>query len=105
MKRSLFLFVCILGITGSILAQNNSKDNSDAAAKAILDKVSAKFKTFNGVQSNFNLVVEDKSGKVQGNKKGTVMMKGSKYRVTLAGQEIFCDGKNILSRQVHPRIL
>lgn len=95
MKTSLYLLVTILAINGSILAQNNSQGSSDAAAKAILDKVSAKFKTFKAVQSNFNLIVEDKNGKTQGNKKGTVLMKGPKYRVSITGQEIFCDGKNI----------
>ncbi|MGZ5248351.1 MAG: LolA family protein, partial [Flavitalea sp.] len=41
------------------------------------------------------LKVEDAKGKVQGVKKGTVYMKGSKYRVNITGQEIFCDGKNV----------
>ncbi len=95
MKTSLYLIIVILGISGSLLAQNNSKGSSDAAAKSVLDKVSAKFKTFKGVQSNFTLLVEDKNGKIQGNKKGTVMMKGPKYRVNISGQEIFCDGKNV----------
>lgn len=82
-----FFFFC----TGIIaLAQN-----SDPNAKQILDKVSAKFKTYKAVQSAFNLKVEDAKGKLQGNKTGTVFMKGSKYRVVMQGQEIFCDGKNV----------
>lgn len=76
-------------------AQNNSIGKSDPAAKALLDAVSAKFKSFKAVQAVFNLKAEDGKGKVQGNKKGTVFMKGNKYRVTITGQEIFCDGKTI----------
>nr|WP_214447258.1 outer membrane lipoprotein carrier protein LolA [Flavihumibacter rivuli] len=76
-------------MAGSVSAQ------SDPAAKAVLDGVSAKFKTFSAVQSSFTLQVEDGKGKVQGVKKGTVYMKGTKYRVSITGQEIFCDGKNI----------
>ena len=79
------------------IALNNSLGNNDPSAKAILDKVSAKFKTFKGVQSGFNLTVEDSKGKIQGNKKGTVFMKGTKYRVSLTGQEIYCDGRNVWS--------
>jgi len=60
-----------------------------------LDGVSAKFKTYKGVQANFTLGVEDGKGKSQGTKKGIVYMKGSKYRVSITGQEIFCDGNNI----------
>lgn len=78
-----------------MLAQNNSRGNNDPSAKTILDKVSAKFKTFKGVQSAFNLKVEDAKGKVQGDKKGNVYMKGTKYKVALTGQEIFCDGNNV----------
>ena len=95
MKRQLFLFIGFSALTLVSIAQNNSLGNSDPAAKNILDKVSAKFKTFKGVQSAFNLKVEDAKGKLQGNKKGTVYMKGPKYRVTVTGQEIFCDGTNI----------
>ena len=57
-------------------AQNNSIGKSDPAAKALLDAVSAKFKSFKAVQAVFNLKAEDGKGKVQGNKKGTVFMKG-----------------------------
>jgi outer membrane lipoprotein carrier protein len=72
-----------------------AQTSSDPAAKVILDKVSAKFKTYKAVQSGFSLKVEDAKGKLQGNKTGTVFMKGAKYRVTISGQEIYCDGKNV----------
>ena len=69
--------------------------SSDPEAKKILDAVSNKFKTFKAVQSNFTLQIEDAKGKIQGTKKGVVFMKGDKYRITITGQEIFSDGKNI----------
>ncbi|MBS1565879.1 MAG: outer membrane lipoprotein carrier protein LolA [Bacteroidetes bacterium] len=78
-------------VTG--LAQGN-----DPAAKKILDNVSAKFKTFKGVQAAFTLKVEDGAGKVQGIQKGTALMKGNKYRLSLSGKEtkeIYCDGVTI----------
>jgi outer membrane lipoprotein carrier protein len=93
--RFFYLLTALSLITIAGNAQNNSLGTNDPTAKAILDKVSARFKTFKGVQSGFNLIVEDGKGKVQGNKKGTVYMKGTKYRVSLTGQEIFCDGKNV----------
>lgn len=61
----------------------------------MLDAVSAKFKTFKAVQSNFTLQVEDGNGKIQGTKKGTVWMKDGKYKVNITGQEIYCDGKTV----------
>lgn len=92
-KIPLFLTFALLSIAS--FAQNNSLGNSDPAAKNILDAVSKKFKSFKAVQAAFTLKVEDQKGKVQGTKKGTVFMKGQKYRVTITGQEIFCDGKDV----------
>ncbi|MBO9565405.1 MAG: outer membrane lipoprotein carrier protein LolA [Niastella sp.] len=97
--RSALLFCSLLlaGLTG--FTQNKIGDqpvSSDPAAKKVLDEVSAKFKTYKAVQAAFALKNEDAKGKVLDNKKGTVSMKGSKYRVSLAGgAEIFCDGSNI----------
>jgi outer membrane lipoprotein carrier protein len=91
-----YLLVGSLFLTFSFVhAQSNSLGSSDPAAKKVLDAVSAKFKTYKGVQANFTLGVEDGKGKNQGVKKGVVYMKGSKYKVSITGQEIFCDGNNV----------
>jgi outer membrane lipoprotein-sorting protein len=68
---------------------------SDPAAKAILDAVSAKFKTFTTVQAGFSYKVENASGKALSSKTGTILMKGTKYRVSFSGQEIFCNGTTV----------
>lgn len=94
MKQLALIIVALLTLNIGF-AQNNSLGKSDPAAKSLLDAVSAKFKSFKAVQAIFSLKAEDAKGKVQGNKKGTVFMKGNKYRVTITGQEIFCDGKTI----------
>jgi len=86
-----FYLAMTLWISGSVvLAQTN-----DPQAKQILDAVSSKFKTFNSVQAGFTYKVEDGKGKTMSTKTGTVWMKGNKYRVSFAGQEIFSDGKTI----------
>jgi len=90
MKQRFLPLLAICIATVSVFAQS-----SDPAAKAILDGVSAKFKTYKAVQAGFTLKVEDAKGKLQGSKKGTVYMKGAKYKVAVTGQEIFCDGKSI----------
>lgn len=69
--------------------------SSDPAAKKILDAVSAKFKTFKTVQGKFSLKVENAAGKTLGTKTGTVFMKGTKYRISVTGQEIFSDGSTV----------
>ena len=95
MMKNFYLALVCFFFAASVSAQNNSLGSNDPAAKAILDAVSKKFKTFKAVQAVFTLKIEDSKGKTQGTKKGTVFMKGSKYRITITGQEIFCDGKDI----------
>lgn len=67
----------------------------DAKAKAILDKVSAKFKTMSSLKANFSLSINDAKGKSKGNKTGTFLMKGNKYRVNMSGQQIICDARSV----------
>lgn len=77
----------------SVLSVAQTK--SDPAAKAILDAVSAKFKTFTTVEATFSYKVENAAGKALSNKTGSIKMKGTKYRVSFSGQEIFCNGTTV----------
>lgn len=88
---SLILSVIVLSVT----AQPKDLGTSDPNAKKILDAVSAKFKSFKAVQAKFSLTIENSAGKAMGNKSGMVFMKGSKYRINVTGQEIYCDGANV----------
>lgn len=85
-------FVCCFSAGFS---QLNSLGKSDPQAKIILDKVSAKFKTYKTITASFTLSITDAVGKIEGTKRGIVYMKGSKYRVNISGQEIYSDGDNI----------
>lgn len=68
---------------------------NDPGAKQVLDAVSAKFKTFKSVKAGFSYKVENAAGKALSTQNGTILMKGTKYRVSFGGQEIFCDGKTV----------
>jgi outer membrane lipoprotein carrier protein len=93
MMKRFFTMALLVGIVMPGQAQTGV--TNDPAAKKILDGVSAKFKTYKGVQLLFTLKVEDGKGKLQGSQNGTVYMKGNKYRISMAGKEnkeIFSDG-------------
>lgn len=94
MKR-IFTLLTLTAISFLSFAQPKGMGSSDPEAKKVLDAVSAKFKTFKAVQAKFNLKIENAAGKAIGSKSGTVYMKGSKYRISVTGQEIFCDGSNV----------
>ena len=90
------IVTCLLLGTGFFFAraQNNSLGKNDPDAKKVLDALSTKLKSFKAVQSNFSLKVEDSKGKPQGSKSGVIYLKGSKYHISMAGMEIYCDGKD-----------
>lgn len=73
----------------------SAQAKNDPAAKAILDGVSAKFKTFTTVQASFTYKVENAAGKALSSKNGSIKMKGTKYYVLFSGQEIFCNGTTV----------
>jgi outer membrane lipoprotein carrier protein len=92
-----FYITIILAMFGLFVFAQSKDTKSDPDAIAILNAVSTKFKTFNSVQASFAYKVEDAKGKVMSSKKGDVLMKGTKYRVSFGGQEIFSDGKTVWS--------
>lgn len=102
MKSIFFLIslVCAFSFHSVNAQPPKGMGKSDPQAKAVLDAVSSKFKTYKTVKASFTLKIEDAAGKVQGSKTGTVMMKGVKYRVSITGQEIFCDGATIWTYDV-----
>lgn len=82
-------------LSGIVTLKGFGQATNDPDAKKILDAVSTKFKTFKTVKAGFTYKVENAAGKVLSSKTGSVSMKGTKYRVTIVGQEIFCDGINV----------
>lgn len=97
MKRILLLAMLAGGVVTSGMAQSkaslNSLGKNDPKAKAILDGVSKKFSQLKSVVANFVLKIEGANNSVTDSKKGTVYLKGAKYKVNLDGQEIISDNK------------
>ena len=93
--KKLYLLTSILFL--GMVTHSQTAVKSDPEAKKVLDAVSQKFKSFKSALAKFVYKVENSAGKVLSNKTGQVSMKGTKYRVSFAGQEIYCDGANIWS--------
>ncbi len=95
MKRifTLFAFASVTLLATAQPGKNPTK--SDPDAKKILDAVSTKFKTFASPQASFTYQVENAQGKALSTKRGTVVMKGNKFKVSMEGMEIFSDGRTV----------
>ena len=75
-------------------AQQKGFGQNDPEAKKVLDAASTKVKGYKTLKTTFTFKLESANGKTNETKKGTMFLKGTKYRVIFAGQEIFCDGAN-----------
>lgn len=94
--KKLFTFLTFASMTFLATAQaGKNPTKSDPEAKKILDAVSAKFKTFASPQASFTYQVENAQGKALSTKRGTVVMKGNKFKVSMDGLEIFSDGRTV----------
>ena len=86
MKKLIVLF--LLSITNITLAQ-------DKKAEAILNAMSAKYKSYKSYNAVFSYGVENSAGKVGQSFSGNVTVKGDKFLLKTAGQEIYNNGKDI----------
>ena len=87
--KEIMTFVILL-LTFSCFSQTK-----DPKATALLDEVSAKTKSYKSIKADFSYMMENKQAKINEEKKGSLLLSGDKYRLTVAGQVVICDGKTI----------
>ena len=73
----------------------NAYAQDDVKAKAILDELSAKTKAYTNIKASFSYNMENKASKVNETQEGTIYIKGNKYKLEIAGQEVISDGKSV----------
>jgi outer membrane lipoprotein carrier protein len=89
--KELFIFISIFLSTSFLTAQQ------DPEAGKILDKVSAKAKSNQTIQSDFELVIENKRENQTSKSKGVIKIKGEKYYMESMGTQVYFDGKTLWS--------
>jgi len=88
MKITLSIFMLFLSFTCF-------SQTKDPKATALLDEVSTKTKSYKSIKADFSYSMENKQAKINEEKKGSLLLSGDKYRLTVAGQVVICDGKTI----------
>ena len=76
--------VYLLGQSLTVQAQNDPK------AEAIIKKVAAVYKSYSTIKASFTLTTTPVSGRASV-EKGNVWLKGKKFRLDYASQEIYCN--------------
>jgi outer membrane lipoprotein carrier protein len=88
MKNIIVILLLILNYCG--FAQTK-----DPAATALLDEVSAKTKSYKSMKADFSYTMQNKQAGINEEKTGTLLVSGDKYKLSIAGQIVICDGKTI----------
>jgi outer membrane lipoprotein carrier protein len=88
MKRLTMLAMMLLGFVIAVQAQKVT----DKKAKELLDETAAKIQSYKTIKIDFSFT-ESEENKEGTSRKGRVWVKGNKYQLRFAGQEVFCDGK------------
>ncbi len=83
MKKQVILWIVFALIAGHAFGQKNEE------AKAILDKMSQKYKAMGAFRATFSWQMESKVEDMQESFSGEVTVKGNKYRLDLGDQEIY----------------
>ena len=83
-----FLFIALCGL--KVNAQID-----DSKAKATLDGVSSKMKSYTTMKIEFSYTMLNTKTNVNETKSGTIQIKGNKYHLEVGGQIVFCDGKTV----------
>lgn len=97
------LFVCFVLVSAAVSSAFAQQDK-DAAAKKILAQVSAKYRAYDVIKTDFSFIYEDRQAGTKDTQTGTLISrsKSNKFRVTIydqadqavVGQEIISDGKS-----------
>lgn len=90
MFNKIYSFIAAILISTVVL-----NAQTDTEAKKILDKLSEKTKSYKTVEVEFTFIVDNKDQKINETTKGTLKMKGEKYRLTMKDQEIICNGQKV----------
>ena len=82
--RTTLLFALIL--TNQLLFSQAKKTSEE-----ILKDVSEKTKSYSSIKVNFTYNMDNPGAKVHESETGTLLVKGDKYRLDIAGQNVICD--------------
>ncbi|MBR5973259.1 MAG: outer-membrane lipoprotein carrier protein LolA [Paludibacteraceae bacterium] len=89
MKRQIFIVISFL-ISVLSFAQETAVDPK---AKALLDKAIVAFETKKGLSADFVIKVENSRNEKSENFQGNVLLKGEKFKLSLADVDTYFDGK------------
>lgn len=86
--------IIIILLFGTFLI-SNTLAQQDPEAKKILDRVAAKSKQYLSIQTDFELVIENRRDDFTSSSKGSLKMKGDKYYMESLNTKVYFDGTTL----------
>jgi outer membrane lipoprotein-sorting protein len=93
MKKILLTVIAFVTLY-SIQAQKEEK------AREILEQVTAKTKSYSSIKIKFKYIMDNRAEDMKDTTKGTVYLKGDKFKLFFQGNEVFSDGATMWTHQV-----
>lgn len=94
------IFIFLLSSSGAVNAvaqEATAFGKSGPEAKAILDKAAKEYASYNSLKADFTMQTSNTENKVLNSNKGTIWLKGEKFKFSLGSQTVFCDGATLWS--------
>ena len=90
-NRILLLVVFSTPIAIALQAQKPA----DKSADKLLNLISTRYKNFKTIKADFIYSIESKAENISEKQKGSIYVKGNKFRLDIADQVIMCDNKTV----------
>jgi outer membrane lipoprotein-sorting protein len=68
---------------------------ADKSADKLLNLISTRYKNFKTIKADFIYSIESKAENISEKQKGSIYVKGNKFRLDIADQVIMCDNKTV----------
>ncbi|MEI6507923.1 MAG: outer membrane lipoprotein carrier protein LolA [Bacteroidota bacterium] len=89
MKKIVFIILSLF-VVSELSAQM-----VDVKADKLLKIISTRYKKFKSIKADFVYSIESKADKLHEKQKGTIIIKGNKFKLDIAGQIIICDNETV----------
>jgi outer membrane lipoprotein-sorting protein len=92
MRKNITIALTVITLLVAGMSQLTAQD---ATANKILRNVSTTYQTYKTIKAGFTITINNTQTKSKIKQKGTLYLKGKKFRINLSDQEIYCDGKTM----------
>jgi outer membrane lipoprotein-sorting protein len=88
------IFLLVVFSTSIAIALQAQKP-ADKSADKLLNLISTRYKNFKTIKADFIYSIESKAENISEKQKGSIYVKGNKFRLDIADQVIMCDNKTV----------